>query len=624
VRSVAFVTPTMNRPERHQSLYETFRMQTVPRKRLYVLDESRTPSPFFSKLRDRDVVYVQPRMPPRVGGVTRIGAARNLLNSLTREDVIAHVDDDDLLHPTYGEVMLERLGDADLCKLDVWRALHEPTGVVFEWDTRKMGGWHFAIKGERVERAQVKPGDVPEGFVDAFRVGYGWSYVYPRRTWESTPFPNEGTEDIPWVRELRDKGKRIVFVSDAPHLALHTIHVDPNHPQGGSPHFPQRKVGTAGEPDSGLREEVVGRMIGAMQAMQELPSGQDIRIVPGTTYNVLAKVAKSHSLKAIVARAAGWGVNVKEALDNVAPPAGVETPPSGYRLVRVTATATKPAVMPWKIPSLLSFGDETSVVRAWVGAGAAPHKCTAQSASSIAAQIDPRWRYRQSLAPDAALRCGPVETRTHDVVTPEGRKRIEARYQCGMLLLRCPYTGEQFVFEKSLGMGAHPSTIGPCDVFTVELDVSQAQIPPNTPPTQLPQFFNVPAGLFSGPAFKATFTASGHWIIQNVWPATSPAYTFQSSYPNLPYQAQHPNSFVLPSMNLVSLTIQGNDCSGLLVFCMAGYHWDAAAGRCMPNAHTGTTNAPGGLSMAAKVGIGVASVAVVAAAAYGAHRAGWF
>ncbi len=83
------------------------------------------------------------------------------------------------------------------------------------------------------------------------------------------------------------------------------------------------------------------------------------------------------------------------------------------------------------------------------------HKCTAASALAIAQQIDPRWGYSHKMPPDGAMRCGPVTTTEHEVQTELGPKRIEARHQCGLLILRCPFTSEQFVFR----MGA-PLAVG--------------------------------------------------------------------------------------------------------------------------------------------------------------------
>ena len=96
MRQVAFVTPTMGRQHLHPQLHQTFRDQTVTQTgaaRLYVLDESPQPSPYFSNLRDSMVTYVHRIAAPRRDGLSRIGAARNALNMLTPPGcVIVHLD----------------------------------------------------------------------------------------------------------------------------------------------------------------------------------------------------------------------------------------------------------------------------------------------------------------------------------------------------------------------------------------------------------------------------------------------------------------------------------------------------------------------------------------------------
>lgn len=341
--SVAFVTPTLNRPEHHQALYETFRAQRLPQKRLYVLDESRAPSPFFSRLRDRSVAYVFRPAPP-TDGVTHVGRARNTINGMVGEPVIMHMDDDDPVSPDYGPFMLSRLGDADLCKLDVWRCLHDASGRVFEWDTRRFGGEHYGLMGDSVGRTTVDPAQMPPEIVSSFRDGYGFSLVYPKTTWLRHPFPDAGTEDIPFVRSVRAGGGKIVYVSDGAHLVLHRVH---GKSQSGV--YPQRMVS-----------------LGAAPQMDELPRGRPVVLIPGETYSVLAAIANRHTLRGITTRADGWGLTVRQARDNVDPGEfGVPSPPAGYRLVHVVGEPRRRTTLPWKVPAPLSLFDGSHVVRAW-------------------------------------------------------------------------------------------------------------------------------------------------------------------------------------------------------------------------------------------------------------------
>ena len=213
MRQVALVTPTMGRQHLHPQLHQTFRDQTVTGHgaRLYVLDESPQPSPYFTKLKDSAVTYVHRVAAPRRDGLSRIGAARNALNMLTPSgSVLVHVDDDDELLPLYAEAMIDRLGDADLCKMDVWRILHEKSGLIFEWDTRSVGKEHYALLGNEVVDKKAATSEITQEFMELLGVrdGFGWSLVYPRKTWEKHPFPPEDTEDLPFVQNVRAAGRQ--------------------------------------------------------------------------------------------------------------------------------------------------------------------------------------------------------------------------------------------------------------------------------------------------------------------------------------------------------------------------------------------------------------------------------
>lgn len=99
-----------------------------------------------------------------------------------------------------------------------------------------------------------------------------------------------------------------------------------------------------------------------------------------------------------------------------------------------------------------------------------PHKCTAASSAKIAAQIDPAWKFAGSQPPGFWIRCRTRQLE-HDVVTATGPKRIPAWY-CGddMMLLKCPYTGEVFIFRRSSGLGAAPRRVG-----LGQIDLTSAQ-----------------------------------------------------------------------------------------------------------------------------------------------------
>lgn len=481
---VAFVTPTLGRQHLHPQLHATFRAQTVPDKRLYVLDESPSPSPYFSSLKDEAVNYVHRVAQPRTDGLSRVGAARNAANALTPDGaVLVHLDDDDILAPSYAAQMIDRLGDADLCKLDVWRILHEASGLLFEWDTRKVGDKHYALLGDSVAAAAEATAEITQEFMELLGVrdGFGFSLVYPRKTWERHPFPNEDTEDLPFVQSVRDAGGKIVFVSDLPHLVLHLVSK-----MSKIACYPQRLLGAAAaEKQARLRSAVARRMLGAMGAMTELPQGKTIRIAPGATYSVLAEVKDKHSLKALTNRAERMGVTITSARDNVdASEFGAPEPADGYRLVLAIGTPSEAAMLPWKAPGFFATYDKSHVVKAWTGAGVSegtkarsahdivkgrlddafgagdvvecydparyagkepPHRCTRASATAIARQIDPAW----TIAPGSASGVDGMTEIMANVVTPMGPKTIPTWQKGQQMVLQCPYTGELFLFTKA-------------------------------------------------------------------------------------------------------------------------------------------------------------------------------
>lgn len=344
--AVAFITPTLDRPETHEHFYKTFAAQTVAHKRLYVLDESATPSQFFRSLGDPRVTYVHAPSPR--GEVTRIGAARNKLYAMVGEPVVAWLDDDDHYQPDWAETMIGKMGDADVAKLVVWNSVL-PSGDIYQWDTRQMGGVHFAIKGDEPP-ARVDVPNADPTFADAMLDGFGFSYVTRRSAWQRAKFNEEGTEDYPWIKRLRTLGSKIVHVADYPEGVLHTVH-----PKSASMVFPQRFLG---------HRRNLG--LGYVSGMTELPRGQAIQIKPGVKYSLIASVKKKHTLKQLAARCATWGVVVSEMQDNVdGKPFGVAQPGGDYRLIHVTATAKTANTMPWSVPAPLSWFDASSVVRAW-------------------------------------------------------------------------------------------------------------------------------------------------------------------------------------------------------------------------------------------------------------------
>lgn len=363
----SFITPTLNRPDTHAALYATFAAQTYEPRMLHVLDESQEPSPFFSQLQDARVDYVHAPMTGK-REVTRIGAARNTLcerAKLAGATFILHVDDDDWYSPDYAETMISKLGDADIAKLAVFRLIvekGEAAGTLWQWDVRSMGGKHYGLRGDAApQETQIGHGEEPE-YAEAVRYGFGFSLVYRISLHDRFKFPEEGTEDYPWVRTCLDGGAKLVEVDDFSHGCIHTVSIDSQ-----SMVFPQTKLSPGvGSEARSVRQIVRWRMLGEVQGMYELPKDKDIQAKPGVTYSVLSSIKSNHTLKSVTTRAETWGLHVTEARDNVSPDEfGVPAPENGYRLVHIAGTTDKPIRIPWKTNKLISLFDKSQVVRAW-------------------------------------------------------------------------------------------------------------------------------------------------------------------------------------------------------------------------------------------------------------------
>jgi hypothetical protein len=355
---VDFVTPTLNRADVHEQLYENFAQQTVRDKRLFVLDESAQASRFLSGHRDPRVHYVHsPNRKITGAGQGGIAAARNRLMRMTSAPVIAHLDDDDFYAPSWATEMTSRLQGHDIAKLSVWNMQVE-NGDIYQWDTRYHSGNVYAIKGgEPAVRVEVDESIDPQilhEMKDAWLHGFGFSYVFRRDMWGRYEFPeHESTEDIPWIRQHRRLGARINLVSDLSHLVLHVVH-----PRSGSVNFPQRKIPT-----------MAARMTGALpsgEGWSTLPNGKAIAAKPGDVIRVLARLKDKHTLKSVFQRCSFWKVEVLEAQDKVDPSKfSAGAAPSGYRLIHIVGKVGQSGTIPWGVPAPLNVFDKSAIVSAW-------------------------------------------------------------------------------------------------------------------------------------------------------------------------------------------------------------------------------------------------------------------
>jgi glycosyltransferase involved in cell wall biosynthesis len=214
---ISIITPTFGRERCLPGLYRSFAEQTYSDRELLVFDDSPSPSPFFTGLRDPRVIYLH--APERL----TIGEKRNRLIERASGEIVAFFDDDDHYEPGYLASMVGALGDADLVKLSGWFALSIPDDAFFFWDTAQNHPLHYKV-GEGaiafVTSGQFKP-DFAAKNVD----GYGFSYLFRRRLFGAARFPNQSFgEDLPFVTAVRAGGGKVRHLQDDSGLVEHLLH----------------------------------------------------------------------------------------------------------------------------------------------------------------------------------------------------------------------------------------------------------------------------------------------------------------------------------------------------------------------------------------------------------------
>jgi hypothetical protein len=349
MRSVSVIVPTYNRQSLHPQLYSVFCSQTYPNKDLWVYDDSREPSQYMLAMDQNDPRVHYLWSPDRIS----IGEKRNALVATSPGDVIAHFDDDDLYLPNFLTTMMARLIDYDLAKLTVWDSVSAFDKSRWRWDTRQHGGSCYAVTGSGPARRVVD--FMPDrSALETALLGYGFSYVYPRSSWEKCGgFPDiNASEDLVFIRALARCGGRIALIPDCPHLVLHTLHR-----QSTSNIFPQKKlwgpVDTAlmVDADESAPKGFWGRLSGHLW-------GGSFAFSAGKTYRVTALVKNNHPAREIANRAAAYGV-VTSYID---PASDRGAPRPGYRYVETVIRVTVPGSTPRKVPAPFSAMDKSEII----------------------------------------------------------------------------------------------------------------------------------------------------------------------------------------------------------------------------------------------------------------------
>lgn len=214
---VSVITPTTGRQHLMPALYQVFSQQTYPNLELLIFEDGPTPSEFLAKLPDRRVRYFHEARKVTTGN------KRNLLIAEARGDVIVFFDDDDYYAPNYIDAMLEQMAGSDIAKLSNWFAYSTVHQQFFYWDTEVADEHHYKV-GKRsitIQNATLADAHIRSLFTD----GYGFSYVFSRKTALTVRFPDiDFGEDIAFITEAKKQGHTIRHIRDEGGLALHFIH----------------------------------------------------------------------------------------------------------------------------------------------------------------------------------------------------------------------------------------------------------------------------------------------------------------------------------------------------------------------------------------------------------------
>ncbi|MBS0251205.1 MAG: glycosyltransferase family 2 protein [Proteobacteria bacterium] len=232
---ISIITPTKDREAYLLGIWASVKSQTISEIEWLVHDSSPEPSAFLQGIAAENP-WVRYLRDPDPANPMMLGAKRNALVAAAKGDYIIHFDDDDYYAPTYIEEMCSLMArqKADIVKLFGFYLFHELTGTYWYWDLERAFPVHYMLVGIRdffpMGVKQVNRND---------EWGYGFSYVYHRKVWEASPFPNDKThgEDQPFANAAIAKFSH-AGMQDPGFLSLHVIHT-----ANTSVSYPQQYLG---------------------------------------------------------------------------------------------------------------------------------------------------------------------------------------------------------------------------------------------------------------------------------------------------------------------------------------------------------------------------------------------
>lgn len=225
---VSVITPTYNRAALHRAAYAVFSSQTVADREWIVVDDSETPSQFLAGLDDPKVKYIY------LDKRSSTGSKRNLAIAEASGEIIAQFDDDDFYRDNYLQIMISNMfqNNADFIKLSSFFVYLKRENIFGYWDLMDKGKIHYSFAPEgKIELTTFQ--DNPN--VQVMHLGYGFSYVFKRTVWETTPFEDKyWKQDTPFATSALKNGYKVALLPDKAGLSLHVIH-----DQNASKSFPQ-------------------------------------------------------------------------------------------------------------------------------------------------------------------------------------------------------------------------------------------------------------------------------------------------------------------------------------------------------------------------------------------------
>lgn len=180
---VSIITPTINRQNLLPALWDCVRAQTVQDFEWLIHDGSPQRATIFDEPnQDRRIRYLH-----APSGHATIGAKRNELCDAAQGEIIAHFDDDDFYGAHYIQRMVSLMTErnADFVKPFGYFLYHRRHDAFAYWDLEHDFPLHYVLHPtDDITFAAYRGG------ADA-RWGYGFSYVFDRRVWETVRFPDQ-------------------------------------------------------------------------------------------------------------------------------------------------------------------------------------------------------------------------------------------------------------------------------------------------------------------------------------------------------------------------------------------------------------------------------------------------